>query len=228
MVSRKRRHSSRQSSCSGFASSFARHVISITSLFYLPKSTPFSIPSTPPTGESIVRTQLSHYKSSNIPAVYELCSPWFQDSMGSLSEFEESINEPPFNLLLNHERADVLLETLPETPEKGEGIQAACYLVCIKPGKDAPSHYPVWFWWETSRHYLKEEDLEDDDVDGEWFVDCIIPDFDDLEFDTESLVQMLADDDDGDSPAFFMDFADDEDEDDHDDDDDDEEDDGYY
>jgi hypothetical protein len=196
-----------------------RNVLLLTAaLFNLTQS--FSISSTPPTpnhdltGEFLVQTQLSHYKTSNIPKIYDLCSPWFQDVTGSLDDFEEAINTPPYNLLLNHERADIMLETIPDTPKNGDGlIQAACYLVYIKPGKDAASPYPVWFWWEVSRHFLEDDDLNDDEAEGEWKVDCIMPDFDDLDFEAESLAQDLSDNEDDedeeDGFTFFMDFGDD-------------------
>lgn len=120
-----------------------------------------------------------------------------------------------------------MLETIPDTPDKGESIQAACYLVCIKPGKDAPTQYPVWFWWETSRHYLNDEELDDENYEGEWKVDCVVPDFEDLEFETESLVELLNQEDgdyeEGELLSFFMDLPDE----DGDEDDEEDEGDGY-
>ena len=170
-----------------------------------------------------MQAQLTHYKNGDVAKVYELCSPWFQDVTGSLNDFEEAINQTPFNLLLGHKSADILLETLPDTPKKDQGdiIQAACYLVCVKPGIHAPSHYPVWFWWETSRHL---EDLDDGEAEGEWKVDCVMPDFDDLEFEAESLAQYLGDGDD-DFDGFLFDMNFDPDEEDHSDDDNDNDDD---
>jgi hypothetical protein len=145
--------------------------------------------------------------------------------MGTLSGFEDSLNQSPYNLLLGHERADILLETIPDgTSDEDEGgrTEAACYLVCIKPGKGAQSRYPVWFWWEVSRHYFDEEELEDEDAEGEWRVDCVMPDFDDLEFEAESLAQFInggEDEEGGGMFDFLMDFAEDDEDDEYDDDD---------
>lgn len=139
----------------------------------------------------------------------------FQDATGGLDDFEEAINKPPYNLLLGHDRADILLETLPDTPQKreGRGIVAACYLVCIKPGKHAKSQYPVWFWWEVSKHY--EDDGTSLDGNGEWKVDCVMPDFEDLDFEAENLADYIGDeeeeDEDFDGFTFYLDFGDDED-----------------
>ena len=86
---------------------------------------------------------------------------------------------------------------------------ASCYLVCIKPGKHAKSQYPVWFWWEVSKHILNED--ESLDGDGEWRVDCVMPDFEDLDFEAENLAEYLGDeeeDEDFDGFTFYMDFGD--------------------
>eukprot|EP00956_Cyclotella_meneghiniana_P000847 scaffold966_cov47-Cyclotella_meneghiniana.AAC.4 len=221
---RKRHYSQKRQSNDGCIircptqSHMIRHAILTTSFFVLPQCKSFAhqSASTPPTGELLVQSQLAHYKNSNLAEVYESCSPWFQDVTGGLDDFEEAIHAPPYNLLLGHERADIMLETLPDTPHKHEGrISAACYLVCIKPGRHAVTRYPVWFWWEVSKHYLDvDEDGKLLNDDGEWKVDCVMPDFDDLNFEAESLVDYLDDDDDDDEggdldgPSFFMDFDD--------------------
>ncbi|KAL3793213.1 hypothetical protein HJC23_000755 [Cyclotella cryptica] len=198
----------------------------LTTLLSLPTSHSFSLPSIPssppsnpahdPTGERLVKTQLLHYQTSNLSDAYLLCSPWNQEATGSLQDFEELVKTPPYDLILGHERADIMMEVLPDKPKGGqnEGTQAACYLVCIKPGKNARKRYPVWFWWEVSRHFLEDEDgdLVDNDVEGEWRVDCVMPDFEDLDFEAESLAQYLGDeeeedDDDFDGMTFYLDFG---------------------
>ena len=53
-----------------------------------------------------------------------------------------------------------------------------------------------------------------EDYEGEWKVDCVVPDFEDLEFETESLVELLnqeEEDDDGELFSFFMDLEDEDD-----------------
>ncbi|KAL7512423.1 hypothetical protein ACHAXN_009394 [Cyclotella atomus] len=234
MIANKRHHSQRHPPTSRnhrTPLSSRRTILLTASLLILPNNyvSSFSFPSsssssTPPiTGEQIVQTQLSHYKTSNLSEAFKLCSPWFQDTTGTLSDFESAINESPYNLLLNHERADILLETIqdvdPNQKEEDGSIraEAACYLVCVKPGAGAESRYPVWFWWEVSRHYFEEEEeLEDEDVVGEWRVDCVMPDFEDLEFEAESLVQFFEEDEEEGGPDFFMDFAEDDEEEDDD------------
>ncbi|KAL7515790.1 hypothetical protein ACHAWX_000867 [Stephanocyclus meneghinianus] len=205
---------------------YSRRALLTTTLLFLPTSHSFSLPSIPSspssnaardsTGERLVKTQLIHYQTNNLSDAYSLCSPWNQEATGSLEDFEELVNTPPYDLILGHERADIMMEVLPDKPKGGqdEGTQAACYLVCIKPGKNARKRYPVWFWWEVSRHFFEEDeegDLVDDDAEGEWMVDCVMPDFEDFDFEAESLAQYLGDeeedDDNPDGMTFYLDFG---------------------
>jgi hypothetical protein len=108
---------------------------------------------------------------------------------------------------LNHERADVLLEVIPdgymfqdekedEEQRKKNYYDTALCLVCIRPNRNEllslegddekkKQHHSVWFWWELSR--TVDDNDEDNENEERWMVDCIIPDFEDLDFETDSL-----------------------------------------
>ena len=145
---------------------------------------PFPKPSCP---EELVQNQLFYYQTSNLPKAFEISSPENQKAFGSLPEFERQLQIPPYDLLLNHERADVLLEIVPDDAmthanllldQKGI-IEVSCCLACIRPNKNARRTYPVWFWWEMSKQRQGNDII--------WMVDCIMPDFEDLDFETEAL-----------------------------------------
>ena len=130
-----------------------------------------------------------------------------------MKEFVEMLNIPPYDLILGHERADVLLEVLPDgaTASREGTHDVACCLVCIRPNRKAKKRCPVWFWWELSKQDLEEGEevgVVGKGGAGEWVVDCVMPDFDDLEFETESLsIQEFDDDDDDGEVTFFWDLG---------------------
>ena len=193
---------------------------------------PFANPSTP---EEVVQNQLFYYQTSQLSKAYDLCSPGNKQATGSLKEFERLHNVPPYDLILNHERADVMLEVMntafdsaggggpvrdaelyigaEELAGEDEGrklLDVACCLVHIRPNRKARRQFPVWFWWEVSK--LPDDTTEiSGDVDGKWMVDCILPDFEDLDFETESLsIENFLDeedlDDDDDEITIYWDF----------------------
>ena len=157
---------------------------------------PFTNPQTP---EEVVQNQLHYYQTSNLSAVYELNSPENKEATGSISNLQSSLTKPPYNVLLNFERADVLLEVLPDAfmEDDDESNDTSLCLVCIRPNRMLEKCNSVWFWWELSRHKMIEEGNDNDNDDAEnsnnsndemqWMVDCVIPDFEDLDFETDSL-----------------------------------------
>lgn len=163
---------------------------------------PFTNPQTP---EEVVQNQLHYYQTSNLSAVYKLNSPENKEATGSISNLQSSLTKPPYNVLLNFERADVLLEVLPDAymDDDDESNDTSLCLVCIRPNRMLEKCNSVWFWWELSRHKMMEEEENDNDdatttgeEEGEdsndnemmqWMVDCVIPDFEDLDFETDSL-----------------------------------------
>ncbi len=168
----------------------------------------------PATAEEVVQNQLYHYRQKDLESAYQYCSPDNQEATGDISEHESMVNTPPYDLILGHERADVLLEILPDDAPRDGTHESACYLVCIRPNRSARKSYPVWFWWELSRHQQtsgKDGDKEGLFACGEWRVDSVAPDFEDLDFEAESLAMFVdegeEDDDDDDGMTFYMDFG---------------------
>lgn len=179
--------------------------------FSVPSSTsipPFINPQTP---EEVVQNQLFHYQTSNLPSAYSYNSPESKGATGTISDFETSLQTPPYNLLVNHERADVLLEVIPdgmfhEDDTERKNYDTALCLVCIRPNRELKKNHPVWFWWELSRNIDDEDEAE---VVGEqWMVDCIIPDFEDLDFETDALsIEEFGEGDDDDELTIFWDVG---------------------
>jgi hypothetical protein len=172
------------------------HAFSSSSNPQPPPPPPFTNPQTP---EEVVQNQLHYYQTSNLSAVYELNSPENKEATGSISNLQSSLTKPPYNTLLNFERADVLLEVLPDAfMEDEESNDTSLCLVCIRPNRELEKCNSVWFWWELSRHKMiengddatttgeEEEDSNDNEM-MQWMVDCVIPDFEDLDFETDSL-----------------------------------------
>eukprot|EP00581_Thalassiosira_minuscula_P015954 CAMPEP_0183721952 /NCGR_PEP_ID=MMETSP0737-20130205/14052_1 /TAXON_ID=385413 /ORGANISM="Thalassiosira miniscula, Strain CCMP1093" /LENGTH=274 /DNA_ID=CAMNT_0025952023 /DNA_START=95 /DNA_END=919 /DNA_ORIENTATION=- len=184
----------------------------------------------PANAEEAVQNQLHYYQTLQLSEAYDCCSAQNQAATGPIEEFERQLKVPPYDLLLGHERADVLLEVLPEDvsvalastdgdaddDESGGGenesssrgiieknMTVACILVCLRPHRKARRKYPVWFWWEMSKKLEDDTTNNNNDDDrigindttttkndndsSKWMVDCIMPDFEDLDFETESL-----------------------------------------
>jgi hypothetical protein len=69
---------------------------------------PFPDPRSP---EEAIQNQLYHYRMGELDVAYELyCSPGNKASVGSFNEFERQVTMTPYDLIVGHERADVLLE----------------------------------------------------------------------------------------------------------------------
>mmetsp|Transcript_19873 Transcript_19873/g.32575 ORF Transcript_19873/g.32575 Transcript_19873/m.32575 type:complete len:215 (-) Transcript_19873:39-683(-) len=172
-----------------------------------PSIPPFSSPQTP---EEVVQNQLFHYQTSNLPSAFSYNSPENKEATGTISDFETSLQTPPYNLLINHERADVLLEVIPdgmfhEDDTERDNYDSALCLVCIRPNREMNKKHPVWFWWELSRNI---DDEDEEDVGEQWMVDCIIPDFEDLDFETDALsIEEFGEGDDDDELTIFWDVG---------------------
>ncbi|KAL9180829.1 hypothetical protein ACHAXT_011282 [Thalassiosira profunda] len=156
----------------------------------------------PVTAEEVVQNQLHCYQTSDLRGAYALCSPSNQNATGSVDDYTQQLKAAPYDLIVGHARAEVLLEIKPEgIPNEESGIvDVACCLVRIRPGIGARREFPVWFWWEVTKltEEVAREGVTEGSIDaisgqspkgggGRWMVDCIVPDFDDLDFETESL-----------------------------------------
>lgn len=174
-----------------------------------PPPPPFEDPSTP---EEAVQNQLHHYRTNELSRAFGCCSPSNREATGSLSEFERLVREPPYDLILGHERADVLLEVVPgDVPvnDEREDPRLVSCLVCVRPNGKARRRYPVWFWWEMSKvEEGSDEGASEGGDAGKWMVDCIMPDFEDLDFETEqlSIVNFMEEEDGDGDEVIYLDF----------------------
>lgn len=173
---------------------------------------PFQHPASP---EEAVQNQLHYYQTNQLEEVWNCCSPGNQEATGGIEEFKRQLQMPPYDLICQHDYSSVLLELRPdsgfdklsiqeqteEEEEEDEILDVALCLVCIRPNRKARRRYPVWYYWEMSLHRDKENKQDT------WLVDCIIPDFDDLNFSSEALsIEDFMDDDDDDELTIYWDM----------------------
>jgi len=171
-----------------------------------PQQPPFLHPASP---EEAVQNQLHYYQTNQIEKVYNCCSPGNQEATGGIEEFKQQLQIPPYDLICGFEYASVLLELRPdsgfdklsiqEEEEEDQILDVALCLVCIRPNRKARRPFPVWYWWEMSLHRV--------DDTQKWLVDCIMPDFDDLDFESKALsIDDFMDDDDEDELTIYWDM----------------------
>jgi len=108
------------------------------------------------------------------------------------------------------------MEIIPDGMEDNEEngvLDVACCLVCIRPNRGGRSGHSVWFWWEMSKVRISELDDEYHVTTGDlsngwkWMVDCIMPDFEDLDFEAQSLsIEDFEDGEDEDELTILWDF----------------------
>lgn len=165
--------------------------------------TPFHSP------EDVVRKQLDAFTRSDIKTAFECGSQEHQLECGPTShDFKDLLlSEPAFSTLIGHTKSTVLMIT---DSEDGEG---KCCYVRIVPSKwkaissSSDTHHQhqlhkrscLEYWFELSKTTTptqqdgEEEDAENNNEEGCWRIDSILPDFEDL-----SLVSFEEEDDDAD------------------------------
>jgi hypothetical protein len=137
--------------------------------------------------ERVVREQLDALKDDDIRRAYGCYSPGSKEAIGGCESFSELVNSPPFETLLNHKEAQVLMTSqIHSEDESGCLVKIILDKKWRKKYKSAPCLY---FIWELSR----------EDEDSPWLVDAFMPDFDDVDFEAIELV----DDMDEDGDIFF-------------------------
>lgn len=118
--------------------------------------------------------------------------------IGDVDNFEDLVSGPPFDALVGHEDAQVLMTT------NLDKHVASCFVKIIpnkklKKWKKVPC---LHYWWELSKRDGEDDVIDDDDdIDDEdydedneacWMVDAFMPDFDDMDFEA---VEVIEDDD---------------------------------
>ena len=129
---RERRRRRRDDRPSGITAAAALLLLLLSAAAAAPAVRAFSAPSNPPSSssrqhpppreplppfpdprspEEAIQNQLYHYRMGELDVAYELyCSPGNKASVGSFNEFERQVTMTPYDLIVGHERADVLLE----------------------------------------------------------------------------------------------------------------------
>ena len=111
---------------------------------------PFTNPTSP---EEVIQNQLYYYQHNLLDVVYDTyCSPGNKAATGSYDEFVKLVQCPPYDLIVGHERADVLLE-----------------LVDVKP--PGLTNYGMYGMIEVDDDDDEEEDEDDEDKEEEGMID---------------------------------------------------------
>jgi len=169
--------------------------------------TPFHSP------EDVVRKQLDAFTRSDLKAAFQCGSQEHQLECGPTSqEFKDLLlSEPAFSTLIGHTKSTVLMTT---DSEDGEG---KCCYVRIVPSKwkaissssDTHHHHQLHkrscleYWFELSKTTTTPTTQQDgeDNEEGCWRIDSILPDFEDLSL--VSFEEEDADDDDDDHDGIY-------------------------
>jgi hypothetical protein len=138
--------------------------------------------------ERVVKDQLEALKNVDMNRAYESYTPGSKEVIGGVDNFVDLITAPPFETLVKHNDAQVLMTTFPN----GDSV-ASCFVKVVLTEywrKKKFEYIPcLYFWWELSKE-------EDEFGNENWMVDAFMPDFDDMEFDAIEIMEM--DEDEGD------------------------------
>jgi hypothetical protein len=145
--------------------------------------------------EEIVQAQLKALQQSDVDWSFKFFSPGAQQDFGSSEDFGQLLGLAPFDPILGHVKADVLLTTASPASSTidivfGDDAVTCCCLVRIVPSDKIRKKRRIpclEYWWELS---LGEETGP---LDGCWMVESIMPDFEDMELTDLDFVDMLAD-----------------------------------
>jgi hypothetical protein len=147
--------------------------------------------------EQVVQLQLQALQQSDLYSAYKLYSPDSKEAIGQFQNFESIVSIPPFDSILGHSKADILMTACHE-----EGFTGC--LVRIVPSEKylRTMNLPcLEYWWEVSKQY------EEGPLEGCWMIDSVMPNFEDMNIDELDLEDMLEigdwDDDDDDDELFF-------------------------
>jgi hypothetical protein len=147
--------------------------------------------------EQVVQEQLKALQQSDHYSAYKLYSPDSKKAIGRFQNFESLVSIPPFDSILGHSKADVLMTACHE-----EGF--TCCLVRIVPSDKYSGTIKtpyLEYWWEVSKQY------EEGPLEGCWMIDSVMPNFEDMNIDEQDLEDMLeiGDWDDDDDDILFFD-----------------------
>jgi hypothetical protein len=144
--------------------------------------------------EQVVQRQLKALQKSDMKTAFKLMSPTNQALTGPWKQFTDSISEEPFDPIVGHRRADVLM-----TVNNEQKYLVSCFVRVwpkFKKGEDESlMQMCKEYWWE-----LSVQDEEAGPNEDCWMVDTIMPSFETAE---SFMDEWLKDDDEIDGPAFL-------------------------
>lgn len=122
------------------------------------------------TPEELVQKQLQYFQTGDVASGFRLNSLENQAVTGPWENFNDLLNDPPFDVLLSHTKATVLMEI------HQRDIETVSCLVRVIPSTPTRQSQPALdFVWELSK-----ELLDDESEKFNWVVDSIMPWFEDL------------------------------------------------
>ncbi|KAL3930446.1 MAG: hypothetical protein SGBAC_011762 [Bacillariaceae sp.] len=144
------------------------------------------------TPESRIREQLDALKVKDFKRAYACYSESSRGVLGDAETFADVACKSPFEILVEHENAQILLTSTFLNPDV-----ATCLVKVVfgkklrkKKHKNVPCLY---FNWELSR----------EDEDSDWEVEAFFPDFDDMEFEE---IELISVDEEEEGDVFGFDF----------------------
>jgi hypothetical protein len=131
---------------------FAAITSHVSSLMLTPSTTP----------EQIIQSQLAAFQQNDMPGVFRFASPRNKAQFGGdVNRFENMINRGPYQILVNHSKAEILLQS--------SLAQSQQYLVRVIPA-DYPRKASIQeYWWSLSRCRAQGPDA------GCYMVDAVLP-----------------------------------------------------
>ena len=142
--------------------------------------------------EAKIREQLDFLKVADFERAFGCYSDDSKVVLGSVENFAEVACTSPFEILVEHEDAQVVMTSTFMDPDV-----ASCLVKVVfgkkmrkKKHKNAPCLY---FTWELSR----------EDEESEWEIEAFFPDFDDMEFEK---IELIGVDEDEEGDMFGFEF----------------------
>jgi hypothetical protein len=143
--------------------------------------------------ERVVQLQLKALQISDMKTAFHLMSPTNQALTGPWIQFANLITEEPFDHIVGHRQADVLM-----TVNDDINDLVSCFVRIwpkVKKGDDESMQICKEYWWELSLQGKEAGPNEDC-----WMVDTVMPNFETAEL---FMDEWLQDDDELDGPTFL-------------------------
>mmetsp|Transcript_7916 Transcript_7916/g.19112 ORF Transcript_7916/g.19112 Transcript_7916/m.19112 type:complete len:173 (+) Transcript_7916:123-641(+) len=145
------------------------------------------------TPEAKIREQLDALKAGDFKNAYACYSDDSKIVLGDVEKFAEMACKSPFEPLVEHEDAQVVMTTTFMDPDVASCLVKVVFGKKWRAKKKHKSGPCLYFTWELSR--------EDDE--SEWEIEAFFPDFDDMDFEA---IELIAVDEEDEGEMFGFEF----------------------